>query len=85
VSGPVTYKNASDRHSIISSLPLDRLVLETDAPFLSPHPLRGKTNEPANIPIIAEKVAQLLNCSVEQVAQTTSVNAEKLFDWIGQI
>ena len=83
VSGPVTYKNAGDHQKTIGSLHLEKLVLETDAPFLSPHPLRGKINEPANIPIIAEKVAQLLNCSVEQVAQTTSANAEKLFEWIG--
>jgi TatD DNase family protein len=83
VSGPVTYKNATDRHKTISSLPLEKLVLETDAPFLSPHPLRGRINEPANIPIIAEKVAQLLNCSVEKVAQITSGNAQKIFEWIG--
>jgi TatD DNase family protein len=85
VSGPITYKNAIDRHETIRSLPLEKLVLETDAPFLSPHPFRGRTNEPANIPIIAEKVAQLLNCSLEQISRETSANAEKLFEWIGPI
>jgi TatD DNase family protein len=83
VSGPVTYKNAQERQNTIGSLPLEKLVLETDAPFLSPHPLRGRVNEPANIPLIAQKVADLLNCSVEKVGRITSVNAKTLFEWIG--
>jgi TatD DNase family protein len=81
VSGPVTYKNAQERQKTIGLLPLDRIVLETDAPYLTPHPHRGKTNEPANIPIIAEKIAELKQCSLEQVALLTSKNAENLFRW----
>ena len=83
VSGPVTYKNAPDRQMVIAALPLEKLVLETDAPFLSPHPLRGRVNEPANIPLIAQKVAKLLGCTVEEVAMQTSANAKILFEWIG--
>ncbi|MEA3328065.1 MAG: TatD family hydrolase, partial [Chloroflexota bacterium] len=53
ISGPVTFKNAPDRKSVTASLPLDHILLETDAPFLTPHPHRGKRNEPAYIPLIA--------------------------------
>ena len=83
VSGPVTYKNAIERQKTIGALPLEKLVLETDAPFLSPHPLRGRVNEPANIPLIASKVAELLNQPVEKVAEITLANAKQLFEWIG--
>ena len=81
VSGPITFKNAKDRQLIISQLPLESLVLETDAPFLTPHPFRGRRNEPARILNIAEKLAKLKSLSVEQVAQETSRNAEYLFQW----
>jgi len=83
VSGPVTYKNAFERQQTIGALPLENLVLETDAPFLTPHPLRGRVNEPANISLIAKKVAELLNLPVEKVAEMTLANAKHLFEWIG--
>ena len=79
VSGPVTFKNASELKSIIQNLPLDHLLLETDAPFLTPHPHRGKRNEPAYIPLIAEEIARLHHTSVDQVAEITYANAMRLF------
>lgn len=81
VSGPVTFKNAPDRQAMIAALPLERLLIETDAPFLSPHPLRGRRNEPANVRFIAEKIADLHHQSISSVAQITTENAAKLFAW----
>ncbi len=81
VSGPVTFKNAPDRQAIIATLPLEHLLIETDAPFLSPHPLRGRRNEPANVRLIAEKIADLHHQSISSVAQITTENAAKLFAW----
>lgn len=79
ISGPVTFTNAPDRKAITSQLPLNRLLLETDAPYLTPHPHRGKRNEPAYIPLIAEEIARLHNVSPEQVAEATYQNAQMLF------
>ena len=62
-------------------LPLDRILIETDAPFLTPAPYRGQRNEPAHVRFIAEKVAGLLSCSQEEVAAVTSANAARLFSW----
>ena len=81
VTGPVTFKNAKDRQEVISKIALDHLLLETDAPFLAPHPKRGKRNEPGNIPFIAEKIAILHGTSLAKVAETTNANAKKLFNW----
>lgn len=80
ISGPVTFKNAPDRKSVTRNLPLERLLLETDAPFLTPHPHRGKRNEPAYIPLIAEEIARLHNTSPKQVAEITFANAQFLFN-----
>jgi len=77
--GPVTFKNARDLHRLVSQLPLDRLVLETDAPFLSPHPYRGKRNEPARIPLIAQAIARLQRVPEEHVARVTTATAVALF------
>ncbi len=79
ISGPVTFKNASDRKQITQKLPLDRLLLETDAPFLTPHPHRGKRNEPGYIPLIAKEVARLHQTSGEEIARRTHENAQNLF------
>jgi len=80
ISGPVTFNNAPDRKSVTRNLPLDHLLLETDAPYLTPHPHRGKRNEPAYIPLIAEEIARLHNTSPKTVAEVTCANAQKLFD-----
>lgn len=80
ISGPVTFANAAERKTITRQLPLDRLLLETDSPFLTPHPHRGKRNEPAFIPLIAEEISRLHNTSPKQVADITYTNACRLFN-----
>lgn len=79
ISGPVTYKNAQDKHSLVQSLPIERILLETDCPYLTPHPHRGERNEPSYIPYIASKIAQLKNLSLAEVATQTAKNAFTLF------
>lgn len=81
VTGPVTFTNAKKRQDLIAALPLDHLLLETDSPFLSPHPLRGKRNEPAYVELVATKVAELHKETLAKVAVQTCLNAEKLFNW----
>lgn len=81
ITGPVTFSNAPDRKAIVRNLPLDHLLLETDSPYLTPHPHRGKRNEPAYIPLIAEEVARLHNTSPKEVAEITYANAKRLFQW----
>jgi TatD DNase family protein len=79
ISGPVTFNNAPERKSVTRNLPLAHLLLETDAPFLTPHPHRGKRNEPSYIPLIAEEIARLHNTSPKNVAEITYKNARRLF------
>jgi TatD DNase family protein len=79
VGGPVTYKNARERQALVSNLPLERILLETDAPFLAPHPYRGKRNEPSYVRIIAEKIASVKAVTLEQLASATTENAAYLF------
>jgi len=79
IPGTVTFKNAAALHEVVRKLPLDRLLIETDAPFLTPHPFRGKRNEPAYVRYVAEKIAAIKNLSLEEVAQATTQNANKLF------
>ena len=81
VTGPVTFENARKRQEIIAALPLERLLIETDAPFLAPHPQRGKRNEPAYVRLIADKIALLHSSSAAEVAKATSENALQLFAW----
>jgi TatD DNase family protein len=81
VSGPVTFTNAQRRQEIVSQLPLDRLLTETDAPFLAPHPHRGQRNEPAYVRLIADKIALLHSSPTETVAETTCGNAFRLLKW----
>lgn len=81
IGGPVTFKNALDKKEIVREIPLDSILLETDAPYLTPHPHRGKRNEPAYIPLIAAEIARLKETPLEQVAKTTLENANSLFQW----
>jgi TatD DNase family protein len=83
VTGPVTYKNAEEKRRIIKQLPLTQLLIETDAPFLTPVPHRGKRNEPAFVAYIADKIAEIHMKTREQVAEITAVNAAHLFGWEG--
>lgn len=79
LGGPVTFKNAKMPKKVATEIPLEYLMLETDAPFLTPHPNRGKRNEPSYIPLIATEIAQLKGITVEEVAQKTTENAHRLF------
>lgn len=79
LAGPVTYHNARRLQEIAQKMPLDRLLIETDAPYLTPEPLRGKRNEPGNVRYVAEKIAALKEIPLEKVAKATTENAEKLF------
>ncbi|MCD8779495.1 TatD family hydrolase [Mammaliicoccus sciuri] len=79
LGGPVTFKNAKQPKEVAQHLPLDRLLVETDAPYLSPHPYRGKRNEPARVKLVAEQIAELRGISYEEVCKATTENAERLF------
>lgn len=81
ITGPVTFRNADILREVVASTPLERQLIETDAPFLTPHPHRGKRNEPAYVKYVAEKTAQLHNKPYDIVVETTSKNAERLFNW----
>ncbi|NWG08589.1 MAG: TatD family hydrolase [Chloroflexi bacterium] len=83
VTGPVTYKNAEEKRQIIRQLPLERLLIETDAPFLTPVPHRGKRNEPAFVAHIADKIAEIHSTTREWVGEITTANAARLFGWGG--
>ncbi|MFM8256432.1 MAG: TatD family hydrolase [Bacteroidota bacterium] len=78
IGGVLTYKNAGVA-AVVEKLPLEHIVLETDAPYLTPVPHRGKRNESAYIKVIAEKIAALKGVSIDEVAEKTTQNAEKLF------
>jgi TatD DNase family protein len=80
-TGPITYKNADVMRAVLKEIPLNRLLIETDAPFLSPQPKRGKRNEPAYVRFIAEKISEVHQCRIEMVIEQTSVNAQLLFGW----
>lgn len=78
-SGILTFKNAQDLRDVAAFVPLDRLLIETDSPYLAPAPHRGKTNTPAYVPWVARQVAEIKNQSVESIAAVTSRNFELLF------
>lgn len=78
-SGIVTFKNAQSLQDIAKKVPLSRMLVETDSPYLAPVPYRGKTNEPAYVRFVAQAIADLKGISYEEVAQTTTQNCQKLF------
>jgi TatD DNase family protein len=78
-TGPVTYKKADELREIVARVPLDRLVVETDAPFLAPQQRRGKRNEPAYVAYVAEKIAEVRGLTTAEIAQQTTENANRLF------
>lgn len=82
-SGTLTFKNAPKLRAVAEAAPLDRLVVETDAPFLAPVPHRGEPNEPAYVRLVAEKVAEVKGVPFEEVAAATSRTAGRLFGWTG--
>lgn len=79
-AGPITYKNADNLRTVAAQVPLDRMLVETDGPFLTPVPHRGKRNEPAYIPIINDRLAALHRMSGDEMAAHTTANAEQLFN-----
>ena len=78
-AGPVTFKNSKNANEIIQMVPLDKILIETDSPYLSPDPFRGKRNEPRNVKLVAQKIADVKNISLENIANITFANAKKIF------
>ncbi|MDQ8038942.1 MAG: TatD family hydrolase [Rickettsiella sp.] len=78
-SGILTFKNASALQAIAQQLPLDRILIETDSPYLAPTPFRGKSNQPAYVRYVAEKLAELRDLSTKEIAQQTTANFFRLF------
>ena len=79
LDGPVTYKNSINPKEVAKIVPIDRLLLETDCPYLTPHPYRGKINSPVYLHLIAEKIAELKEANVKYIEEETTKNAERLF------
>ncbi|QQZ09484.1 TatD family hydrolase [Heyndrickxia vini] len=79
LGGPVTFKNAKKPKEVASEIPLSHLLIETDCPYLAPHPYRGKRNEPAYVKLVAEQIAEIKGITLEEVAEQTNRNAKKLF------
>lgn len=79
LGGPVTFKNARLPKEVATEIALEHLMIETDAPYLAPHPHRGKRNEPAFVPLVAEEIARLKGLTIEEIAQATTTNAKNFF------
>ena len=79
IDGPVTYKNAKKGLDVVREIPLDRLLLETDSPYLTPHPYRGRRNEPGLVRLVAEKAAELRGISLAELARQTTQNARDIY------
>ena len=81
-SGIITFKNAGDIRDVARFVPLDRLLIETDSPYLAPVPYRGKTNNPSYVPLVAQQIAEIKQQSLEVIAEASSRNFEVLFDGV---
>ncbi|HIE57195.1 MAG TPA: TatD family deoxyribonuclease [Anaerolineales bacterium] len=81
ITGPVTFKKAHELRQVVAAVPLTRLLIETDSPFLTPHPYRGRRNEPAHVRFVAEKIAEVYHQPLTVVADATTQNARRLFQW----
>jgi TatD DNase family protein len=79
LGGPVTFKNAKKPKEVAAEIPLEKLLIETDCPYLTPHPYRGKRNEPAYVKLVAEEIAEIKGLPLEEVAKATTENAKKVF------
>lgn len=85
IGGVLTFKNAKKLVEILPKIPKDKLLIETDAPYLTPHPYRGIRNEPYYTVFVAEKMAQLLDISIDEIEALTTNNAKKLFNEFSNI
>jgi len=81
ITGPITFEKAEGLRNVVKNIPLESILIETDAPFLTPHPYRGKRNEPAYVRFVAEKIAEVKQKSLDSALEITGSNAEKLFHW----
>jgi TatD DNase family protein len=79
IGGVITFKNAQKLAMVVQEIPLSSILLETDSPFLTPHPFRGKPNEPKYLPIIAEKIAELKGKTLAEIVQITTENSLQVF------
>ncbi|MEH7354735.1 TatD family hydrolase [Neobacillus drentensis] len=79
LGGPVTFKNAKKPKEVAAEIPLEKLLIETDCPYLAPHPYRGKRNEPSYVKLVAEEIAEIKGLTFEDVAVATTRNAKKIF------
>ena len=80
VAGPVTFPKSVKTKEVAKAVPLDRLLVETDSPYLTPQPFRGKRNEPAHVRLVAEEIANLRDISLAELAETTTANVRRLFN-----
>jgi len=78
-AGPVTFPNSHKLHEIVKGIDLNKILLETDSPWLAPQEMRGKRNEPAFLLFIAKKIAKLKGISVDELAEATTENAKEIF------
>ena len=83
-SGILTFKNAQDLRDVAAFVPLDRILIETDSPYLAPAPHRGKTNNPSYVPFVAKQIADIKGLTVEAVAEATSHNFDRLFSAVSK-
>lgn len=81
-AGPITFKNSKNSNEIVNMVPLDKILIETDSPYLAPEPKRGTRNDSRNVKYIAEKIANIKEIPIEKVAKATYDNALKIFDII---
>ena len=80
LAGPVTFKNAKNSADIIQMIPMDKLLIETDSPYLSPEPNRGKRNDCRNVKYVAQRIADVKGITLEEVAKATYENAMRIFE-----
>ena len=81
ITGPVTFQNGARLRNVVAELPVKHLLIETDSPFLTPVPYRGQRNEPARVLHVAEKIGELHSMDLDQIAEITTQNSERLFRW----